>query len=56
MTKSYIEHVADCVQIPRAEYLQLVRDQNKLLALERNGVDNWEWYSDAMAELKDDHD
>lgn len=54
MTKSYIEYVADSVQIPREEYLQLARDRNKLRALERAGVDNWEFYDDAMSELEDE--
>jgi len=29
---------------------------DKLAALERNGVDNWEYYDDAMEELEADED
>lgn len=29
---------------------------DKLQALENNGVDNWDYYDDAMAELEDDED
>jgi hypothetical protein len=37
------------------------REQNqdrldKLDALERGGVDNWEWYDDCMEQLREDED
>lgn len=34
------------------ELSKLERDQKKLAALEGAGVDNWEWYGDAMASIE----
>lgn len=35
-------------QIENAEYERLKRDSLKLQALEEGGVDNWDWYGDAI--------
>lgn len=32
---------------------QLLKDQEKLYALMNFGVDNWEWYDDAMKSLEE---
>jgi hypothetical protein len=34
----------DTVTISKEEFLELVRDSEKLAALEAGGVSNWEWY------------
>ena len=36
------------VEIGKTEYENLRRDTIKLEALEEAGVDNWEWYGEAM--------
>lgn len=41
------------VIIPKAEYDSLVDDANTLRKLEHAGVDNWEWYSDAIHRPQD---
>lgn len=45
-------------KISKKKYLQLLKDQKKLNALMAAGVDNWEYYDDAMeayrAELGDE--
>jgi uncharacterized protein YlaN (UPF0358 family) len=38
----------EMVTITKSEYQLLKADAAKLRALERAGVDNWEWYGDAM--------
>lgn len=38
------------------EYQQLLRDQNRLNALEAAGVDNWEGYSNAMRARQEEDD
>ena len=35
-----------------AEHNELLYAQAKLNALEASGVDNWEWYDDAMEKLE----
>ncbi len=45
-----IEHIT----IPKYEYNSLCQDSMKLRALEQAGVDNWEWYGDAMATLQEE--
>ena len=45
-----IEHIT----IPKYEYESLCRDSMVLRALEAAGVDNWEWYGDAIATLEID--
>lgn len=38
----------ETITIPKSEYDQLRRDSIKLECLEGGGVDNWDWYGDAM--------
>ncbi len=38
----------DTVTISRRTYIQLLGDMEWRTALEASGVDNWEWYGDAM--------
>lgn len=38
--------------ITQEEYDDLIRSQMKLQALENAGVDNWDWYGDAMEEYE----
>ena len=40
------------ITITTAEYNMLCDHSRKLAALEAAGVDNWEWYDDAMATLE----
>jgi hypothetical protein len=51
---------SETITIPKSQYDELIMDQRKLDALERHGVDNWDWYGDAMAEIygpdEDDED
>lgn len=42
----------ETVTIPKSEYDRLRRDSIKLECLEGGGVDNWDWYGDAMAEYR----
>lgn len=39
------------ITIEYREYLQLIRDSIKLYALEAGGVDNWEFYDDAVEDF-----
>jgi hypothetical protein len=39
---------SDTVTIPRAEYDSLKNDEETLCRLNNAGVDNWEWYSEAI--------
>lgn len=48
---SAIEVINNVVSINKDTLLQLIRDSEKLAALEAEGVDNWEGYSLAMKEL-----
>lgn len=41
----------ETITISRKEYEELQQAFRKLNALERAGVDNWEWYGDAMETL-----
>ena len=41
------------VEVDKDEYDRLVRADKKLSALEAAGVDNWEWYGDAMDTLEE---
>ncbi len=36
------------VTIPQKRYKQLLDAEDMLSALEKSGVDNWEWYGEAM--------
>lgn len=40
--------IKEIVEVDKAEYDQLVKDSMMLAALERGGVDNWEWHGEAM--------
>lgn len=44
-------HESDTITIPLRSYTDMQRDIARLRALEEAGVDNWEGYSDAVAEL-----
>lgn len=48
---SVIEVINNAISIDADTLLQLIRDSEKLSALEAEGVDNWEGYSLAMKEL-----
>lgn len=39
-------------QLAKKELEALERSDKKLAALERSGVDNWEWYGDAMESIE----
>ena len=41
------------VIIPKEEFASLLRDSDKLHRLECGGVDNWEWYSEALNDEED---
>ena len=41
------------VIIPKNELASLLRDSDKLHRLECGGVDNWEWYSEALNDKED---
>ena len=41
------------VIIPKNEFASLLRDSDKLHRLERGGVDNWEWYGEALNDEED---
>ena len=40
--------------IPLEEFNYLLEQERKLTALEAHGVDNWEWYEDALGFLEKD--
>jgi hypothetical protein len=44
-------NITDWMVIPVKEYKELLEDSKVLKALERAGVDNWEWYDDVMESL-----
>lgn len=48
---STIEVINNAVSINKNTLLQLIRDSEKLAALEAEGVDNWEGYDLAIREL-----
>ena len=48
---STIEVTNNDVPIDKDTLLQLIKNSEKLIALEANGVDNWEGYYEAMKEL-----
>ena len=41
------------VIIPKEKLASLLRDSNKLHRLECGGVDNWEWYGEALNDNED---
>lgn len=48
---STIEVINNAVSVNKDTLLQLIRDSEKLAALEAEGVDNWEGYNLAIREL-----
>ena len=44
----------ETVQITMKELKRYQERDRKLSALENAGVDNWEWYGDAMTEFEDE--
>ena len=44
----------DTITILMSEFQYLHKQEDKLLALEAAGVDNWDGYDDAMENLNDD--
>ena len=44
--------VEETITITKKLYDELVESQNILDALYSHGVDNWEWYGDAMEDLE----
>ena len=43
----------EAIIIPKNEFASLLRDSDKLSRLECGGVDNWEWYSEALNDEED---
>lgn len=39
------------IQLTEARIKELLKAERKLNALEAGGVDNWEWYSESLAEI-----
>lgn len=48
---SIIEITSNDIAVDRDTLLKLIKDSEKLAALEAEGVDNWEGYYEAMKEL-----
>ena len=44
------------VTISKEEYEKLLQGSRKLRALEKGGVDNWEWYDEALTKYFDDEE
>lgn len=44
------------VKLSKKQYEELLRAQRKLSALEAGGVDNWEWYDEAMREFRQEEE
>ena len=42
------------IEVDKKVYDRLVEAAKKLSALERAGVDNWEWYGDAMESMEEE--
>lgn len=42
------------VEMELSRYEELIRAEKKLIALENAGVDNWEWYDDAMETMEEE--
>lgn len=43
----------ETVTISKAEYEELLDDSLFLNCLQNNGVDNWDWYGEAVAEYQE---
>lgn len=46
----------DMITIPLKVYNELMSDSRILGALYAGGVDNWEWYDEALKDLRADED
>ena len=46
----------ETVEISKKRYKELLKAERKLIALENAGVDNWDWYGDAMEEIWNEED
>lgn len=44
-----VRHLDETVTITRKEYESLVARDEELTMLENAGVDNWEWYGEALS-------
>ena len=40
----------ETITIPKEEYEQLKKDSDLLQKLQKAGVDNWEWYNEAISD------
>lgn len=54
MDKEQFEVEIEYVKVPVYQLARLLKDSDKLSALERGGVDNWEWYGESLSENFDD--
>ena len=43
----------EAIIIPKNEFASLLRDSDRLRRLEYGGVDNWEWYGEALNDNED---
>lgn len=48
--------MTDRIRVTQEEYKRLKRCERILDALYEGGVDNWEWYGEAMSTLEEDDD
>jgi hypothetical protein len=44
------------VEISKLEYQELLRAEAELSLLHNSGVDNWEWYGEALEGLDEEYD
>lgn len=44
----------ETITITKKEYNDLRKDAWTLSALERGGVDNWEWYGDSISDFEEE--
>lgn len=45
----------EIIEISRDELIELIECQYRLAALERGGVDNWQWYGESCREFLDEY-
>jgi hypothetical protein len=43
----------DTITLRKTEYDDIIRSRMKLACLEGGGVDNWEWYGEAMQDYRE---
>ncbi len=55
-SKSLFDKVVKKYIINEKELKELIKDSCKLNALENGGVDNWEWYGEALEEYNDEEE